>query len=140
MGLPSQLYELNPNRALATWQLLYSAREDYAPLVPSLPLNAPLTPAFWHNLTDVYYKNDTAFQTYIAHKHRGWEFVRNPCVGACKDGTLCEMRTLRADVCVRSSGIGLVGGSCLTLLCSAARIEFAASYSAYELCARTGLV
>ncbi|KAI0732101.1 sphingomyelin phosphodiesterase [Fomitopsis betulina] len=91
-------YQLKP-----TWQLLYSAREDYAPLVPSLPLNAPLTPAFWHNLTDVYYKNDTAFQTYIAHKHRGWEFVRNPCVGACKDGTLCEMRTLRADVCPQES-------------------------------------
>ncbi|TFY55311.1 hypothetical protein EVJ58_g8329 [Rhodofomes roseus] len=92
-------YQLNP-----TWQLLYSARRDYAPLVPALRPNASLSPAFWHNLTEVFYKNDTAFQTYIAHKHRGREFVRRPCEGACKNGTLCEMRTLRADVCAQQSG------------------------------------
>ncbi|KAH9915702.1 Metallo-dependent phosphatase-like protein [Fomitopsis serialis] len=69
-----------------------------------LPPNASLSPAFWHNLTEVFYKNDTAFQTYIAHKHRGREFVRRPCVGACKNGTLCEMRTLRSDVCPQQSG------------------------------------
>ena len=97
---------IDPSPTSATWQLLYSAREDYVPLVPSLGPNASLSPAFWHNLTEVYYKNDTAFQTYIAHKHRGREFVRNPCVGECKNGTLCEMRTLRADVCVRASAIG----------------------------------
>ncbi|CCM06931.1 uncharacterized protein FIBRA_09243 [Fibroporia radiculosa] len=92
-------YHLHP-----TWELLYSARDSYGALVPALAPNASLSPAFWHNLTEVFYKNDSAFQAYIAHKPRGREFVRRPCVGACKNGTLCEMRTLRSGVCATASG------------------------------------
>jgi len=92
-------YHIHP-----TWEMLYSARETYGPLVPSLSSNDSLSPAFWHNLTEVFYANDTAFQTYISNKPRGREFIRRPCVGACKNGTLCEMRTLRSDVCGKMSG------------------------------------
>lgn len=92
-------YQLEP-----TWELLYSARELYGPIVPSFSGKGPLNPAFWHDLTEVFHKNDTAFQTYIANKPRGREFIWSPCQGACKEGTLCEMRTLRSDVCGRMSG------------------------------------
>ncbi|KAI0930669.1 hypothetical protein AcV5_007326 [Taiwanofungus camphoratus] len=98
-NISDPMFQLHP-----TWELLYSARDTYGPLVPSLPANASLSPAFWHNLTEVFYKNDTAFQTYVAHKSRGREFVRKPCRGTCKNETLCEMRTLRADVCGMASG------------------------------------
>ncbi|KZT08514.1 sphingomyelin phosphodiesterase [Laetiporus sulphureus 93-53] len=88
------------------WHLLYSARETYGPLVPSFSdrPDAPLNPAFWHDLTEVFRTNDRAFQMYIAHKPRGREFVWGSCEGACKEGTLCEMRTLRSDVCGKVSG------------------------------------
>ncbi|GBE81548.1 predicted protein [Sparassis crispa] len=95
-NISDPFYQLHP-----TWELYYSARETYGPLVPSLG-DQSLSPAFWHNLTEVFYANDTAFQHYIAAKSRGAE--HKPCRGQCKNGTLCEMRTLRADICGFQSG------------------------------------
>ncbi|KAH9944712.1 Metallo-dependent phosphatase-like protein [Amylocystis lapponica] len=96
-NISDPFYQLHP-----TWELHYSARAAYGPLVPALTPASPLAPAFWHNLTAAFAQNDTAFQTYVRHKSRGAHL--RPCRGPCKDGALCEMRTLRADVCGAQSG------------------------------------
>ncbi|KZP28597.1 sphingomyelin phosphodiesterase [Athelia psychrophila] len=83
-------YQNNP-----TWELYYSARETYAPLVPSLSANQSLSPAFWHNLTEVFASNDTAFQMYNTFKSR--DGAVESCVGSCQNTTICGMRAMRSE-------------------------------------------
>lgn len=97
-NISDPFYQLHP-----TWKLYYSARESYGPLVPALG-DRPLSAAFWHNLTEVFMTNDTAFQQYVDARTRSVQRNRPPCHGSCKNGTLCEMRTLRADICGFQSG------------------------------------
>jgi hypothetical protein len=73
---------------------LYSARDAYGPLV-GLPANEPLSPAFWHNVTQVFETNDAAFQDYISRKSRGFEVTA--CTGDCKNTTICNLRALRSE-------------------------------------------
>ncbi|GJF00288.1 sphingomyelin phosphodiesterase [Phanerochaete sordida] len=78
------------------WELFYSARETYGPLVtPPLPASAPLDAAFWHNLTEVFAANDTAFQMFNTFLSRGGDV--QPCDDDCKTVTICDMRALRAE-------------------------------------------
>jgi len=96
-NVSDSLFQLKP-----TWELHYSAREAYGPLVPSLTNTTALTPAFWHNVTEAFLTNDTAFQEYIWHRGRGAH--RSSCHDGCKTNTLCQMRAMRADVCGFKSG------------------------------------
>lgn len=80
---------------LATWQLYYSARATYGPLVPSLKSSDALTPSFWHKVTEAFAVNDAAFQKYIAFKKRGINV--QPCDAECKRITICDLRALRAE-------------------------------------------
>ncbi|ESK95693.1 sphingomyelin phosphodiesterase [Moniliophthora roreri MCA 2997] len=52
------------------WRQLYSAREIYGPLV-NLSSSSELAPAFWHELSQVFEKNETAFQLYNTLQSRG---------------------------------------------------------------------
>jgi sphingomyelin phosphodiesterase len=84
---------------LATWELYYSARNTYGPLVSSLTAVDSLSPAFWHNLTEVFFMNDTAFQMYNTFLSRGGAVVA--CDDACKKITICGLQAMRAeDNCV----------------------------------------
>ncbi|EPQ52297.1 sphingomyelin phosphodiesterase [Gloeophyllum trabeum ATCC 11539] len=76
------------------WSLFYSARESYGPLV-DLPASAPLSPAFWHNLTALMARNDTLFRLYQHRKNGGVR--RRPCRGECKEKTLCQMQSMRSE-------------------------------------------
>ncbi|KAJ7675218.1 sphingomyelin phosphodiesterase [Mycena rosella] len=78
----------------AKWSLYYSARETYGPLVGLAP-SAPLSPAFWHNLTQVFETNETAFQMYNTFISRGGAV--SACDAACKNTTICDLRALRAE-------------------------------------------
>ncbi|KAF8888534.1 Metallo-dependent phosphatase-like protein [Infundibulicybe gibba] len=73
------------------WELYYSTRELWGSLV-GLEADSALTPAFWHNLTDVFVANDTAFQQFNTHITRGVGVT--PCEGIA--------RTRRFATCVRS--------------------------------------
>ncbi|KAJ7082370.1 sphingomyelin phosphodiesterase [Mycena belliarum] len=77
-----------------TWGLFYSARKTYGPLV-GLPAKEPLSPAFWHNLTEVFERNNTAFQMFNTF------LSRNGAVTACEDDcvntTICDMRAFRSE-------------------------------------------
>ncbi|EKM50588.1 uncharacterized protein PHACADRAFT_263949 [Phanerochaete carnosa HHB-10118-sp] len=78
------------------WDLYYSARATYGPLVtPPLPASAPLDAAFWHNLTEVFAANDTAFQIFNTFISRGGDV--QACDDSCKATTICDMRALRAE-------------------------------------------
>ncbi|KAK6988045.1 Saposin B-type domain-containing protein [Favolaschia claudopus] len=81
-----------------TWNLYYSARTTYGPLV-GLPPNEPLSPAFWHNLTEVFVANETAFQMFNTFISRGGAVT--PCTGGdageCKNTTICDMRAFRSE-------------------------------------------
>ncbi|EKM49763.1 uncharacterized protein PHACADRAFT_106798 [Phanerochaete carnosa HHB-10118-sp] len=78
------------------WEFYYSARATYGPLVtPPLPADAPLDAAFWHNLTEVFAVNGTAFQMFNTFISRGGDV--QACDDSCKAATICDMRALRAE-------------------------------------------
>ncbi|KAJ6577051.1 sphingomyelin phosphodiesterase [Mycena vulgaris] len=82
-------FQINPK-----WSLYYSARETYGPLVGLAP-SAPLSPAFWHNLTQVFETNDTAFQIYNTFISRGGAV--HACDATCKNTTICDIRAFRSE-------------------------------------------
>jgi len=87
-----------------TWRLSYSARETYGPLVGLKPTE-PLSPGFWHGLTEAFVTNDTAFQQYIAFKARG--MGTHMCWGNCKTYSICDMRTMRVEDKCNAATLGL---------------------------------
>ncbi|KAF5392860.1 hypothetical protein D9757_000989 [Collybiopsis confluens] len=64
-NLTDPTFQKNP-----TWKLYYDTRQVYGPLV-RLPSNSELTPAFWHNLTEEFARNETAFQLFNTFISRG---------------------------------------------------------------------
>ncbi|KAF5378767.1 hypothetical protein D9615_006955 [Tricholomella constricta] len=88
-------YEIMDSRVFrTTWELYYSARATYGPLVGVQPSEA-LGPAFWHRVTEAFARNDTAFQQYNAFLSSG--FGVKACNAACKTLTICGLRALRAQ-------------------------------------------
>ncbi|KIJ35628.1 hypothetical protein M422DRAFT_262014 [Sphaerobolus stellatus SS14] len=77
------------------WQLYYSARESYGPFVGGLQATDSLNPAFWHNLTEVFETNDTAFQLFNTRISRGGAV--DSCTDDCKTTTICDMRAARSQ-------------------------------------------
>ncbi|KAJ6450148.1 sphingomyelin phosphodiesterase [Mycena sanguinolenta] len=77
-----------------TWGLYYSARETYGPLVGLAP-DEPLSPAFWHNLTEVFAVNETAFQMFNTFLSRGGAVTA--CDADCQNNTICDMRAFRSQ-------------------------------------------
>jgi sphingomyelin phosphodiesterase len=80
------------------WKKYYSAKEAYAPLLGNSSFLDPtteLTPAFWHRLTEVFERNQDAFNHYVARKSRGWDV--QSCDGVCRDLEICELRAARAQ-------------------------------------------
>ncbi|KAJ7336801.1 Metallo-dependent phosphatase-like protein [Mycena albidolilacea] len=82
-------FQVNPK-----WSLYYSARKTYGPLV-NLPKSEPLSPAFWHNLTEVFAVNETAFQMYNTFLSRGSAVAA--CDDACRNTTICDLRAFRSE-------------------------------------------
>lgn len=68
--------------------------------MPGLKDTDPLSPAFWHNLTEVFASDDTAFQLYNTFLSRGGSV--DVCDDDCKSSAICGMRAARAENnCVR---------------------------------------
>lgn len=86
------------------WKQYYSAREVYgSALSDGWPENIPLTPAFWHQVTEAFEQNDALFQQFLEFKWRGVHVeVCQP--GQCKDDAICALRAGRSeDNCVVAS-------------------------------------
>ncbi|KZV95484.1 sphingomyelin phosphodiesterase [Exidia glandulosa HHB12029] len=79
-----------------TFELYYSARESYGALLPQpIPATQPLSPAFWHNLTEVFESDDEAFQLYNERLSRGGAV--GACDADCKANTICNLRAARSE-------------------------------------------
>ncbi|KAJ8119374.1 hypothetical protein O1611_g10623 [Lasiodiplodia mahajangana] len=104
------------------WTKYYSARETYGAIVkpPLVSLKISdkqseenvreLDPAFWHEVTELFEKDSTAFEGFITRKRRGWqpEVCDND---DCKSAEICKLRAGRAqDNCVPPGSIHLVNG------------------------------
>ncbi|KAF3092583.1 hypothetical protein TWF569_009018 [Orbilia oligospora] len=80
------------------WKKLYNAKATLGPLVsPPLSANAPLTPAFWHNLTVAFEKNDNAFQAWFDRKIADFKTTED-CDADCKAKEICQMRASSAEL------------------------------------------
>ncbi|KAJ6438415.1 Sphingomyelin phosphodiesterase [Purpureocillium lavendulum] len=79
------------------WKKYYSAKEAYgkAASPPVTDPAAELTPAFWHQVTEAFDKDQALFDAYIARKSRGWN--AGTCTGDCKTAELCQLRAGRAQ-------------------------------------------
>ena len=79
------------------WERYYSAKEAYgAALNP--PMDGPgaeMTPAFWHNVTELFKANETLFKSYYARKTRGWNVP--DCTGNCRSDEICELQSGRSE-------------------------------------------
>ncbi|EWC44406.1 hypothetical protein DRE_01232 [Drechslerella stenobrocha 248] len=91
------------------WKKLYSARKTLGPLVkPPLPANAPLSPAFWHNLTVSFENNDGAFQAWFDRKIADFK-TSEDCDAGCKKKEICQMRASSTELSCYKSSISLLG-------------------------------
>uniref|UniRef100_A0A0W0GDV1 Calcineurin-like phosphoesterase domain-containing protein n=1 Tax=Moniliophthora roreri TaxID=221103 RepID=A0A0W0GDV1_MONRR len=95
-------FQTTPN-----WALLYSARTTYGSLLPTpLPPTDSLNPAFWHQVTEGFEKNDAAFQQYDKFKKRVGPGRCNEesnggtdakAYASCKNTTICGLRAARSQ-------------------------------------------
>ncbi|KAF9111520.1 Sphingomyelin phosphodiesterase [Mortierella sp. AM989] len=79
------------------WTLEYSARKAYGAYVP-LPDNVPLSASWWHNVTNAFQSNDTAFQQYW--NFRGKSSGKIPVCSnatACPNQMICDLRAGRSN-------------------------------------------
>ncbi|CAK7226792.1 hypothetical protein SEUCBS140593_006361 [Sporothrix eucalyptigena] len=89
------------------WTKYYSAKEAYGPLVGVDPSDtaAELTPAFWHNLTEVLLTNQTAFDEYYARKSRGYDV--SSCTGDCVTSEVCLLQSAEAQYNCWTPSVGI---------------------------------
>jgi sphingomyelin phosphodiesterase len=93
----ADMSDSNYQTAGPTWTKYYSIKEAYGPLVtpPLTATSAELTPAFWHNLTEVLSSNQTAFDEYYARKSRGYDV--SSCTGDCVTDEICQLRAAQSQ-------------------------------------------
>ncbi|KAF8979890.1 Sphingomyelin phosphodiesterase [Entomortierella lignicola] len=100
--------EWDATNSTPVWTLEYSARQAYGAYVP-IAANAPLNATWWHDVTNAFENNDTAFQEYWLY--RGKSAKR---ISACSKGTscpqeiICDARAGRSnDTCTPIAFIGI---------------------------------
>lgn len=91
-NISSPTYQSGP-----TWSLLYSVKETYGSLLspPLTDASAELTPAFWHNLTELFEDDDNTFQEYYARKSRDYDL--STCDTDCKTAEICQLRAAQSQ-------------------------------------------
>lgn len=77
------------------WEVLYGVKEAYGSLLNYTDPAAELTPAFWHNLTELFESDDAVFQEYYARKTRN--YGSSACTGDCKTTEICELRAAESQ-------------------------------------------
>lgn len=77
------------------WEALYSVKDTYGSLLNYTDPAAELTPAFWHNLTELFESDDAVFQEYYARKTRN--SGASTCTGDCKTNEICELRAAESQ-------------------------------------------
>ncbi|MCJ1431084.1 hypothetical protein MMC27_000434 [Xylographa pallens] len=86
-----------------TWELEYSARDTYDPSGTLLAPNAPLSAAFWHEVTQEIYTNETMFETYTDLRTKKFR-PYTPVTGLARNLTLCGLRSMSVPIFERCLG------------------------------------
>jgi sphingomyelin phosphodiesterase len=91
-NISSLTYQSGP-----TWEKLYSVKEAYGSLLtpPVTDASAELTPAFWHNVTELFENDDAVYQEWYARRTRDYSFAT--CTGSCKNTSICELRASQSQ-------------------------------------------
>ncbi|KAH7364647.1 Metallo-dependent phosphatase-like protein [Rhexocercosporidium sp. MPI-PUGE-AT-0058] len=91
-NISSPTYQSGP-----IWEKLYSVKETYGALLnpPVTGPSAELTPAFWHNLTVLFEKDDSVYQAWYARRSR--DFSDGTCTGDCKTSSICQLRASQSQ-------------------------------------------
>ncbi|KAM0435361.1 hypothetical protein ACHAPT_003455 [Fusarium lateritium] len=79
------------------WKKYYSAKETYGSLTnpPLTHPHAELTAAFWHNVTERFETNQTAFDEFMLRMSRGWK--QPDCNEDCRASQICQLRAARSE-------------------------------------------
>ncbi|SGY18076.1 BQ5605_C015g07970 [Microbotryum silenes-dioicae] len=85
------------------WKPYYSARESYGTILEENGFGdlrpkegESLSGKFWHRVTEVFEKNETAFQIFTNRLSRGGKI--EDCSGPiCKNNTICMLRSMRSE-------------------------------------------
>ncbi|KAK4046708.1 hypothetical protein OIO90_006461 [Microbotryomycetes sp. JL221] len=86
-------YQFDPQ-----WKPYYRARESYGGYLkePEWNTTQSLNGQFWHRVTEVFEKNETAFQLFNTRLSRGGKV--EDCSGSiCKNNTICMLRAMRSE-------------------------------------------
>ena len=86
-----------------TWEFEYSVRDTYDPSGTLLAPNAPLSAAFWHQVTQEIYTNETIFETYTDLRTKKFR-PYTPVTGAARNLTLCGLRSMSVPIFERCLG------------------------------------
>jgi hypothetical protein len=86
-----------------TWELEYSARDTYDPSGKLLEPGAPLSAAFWHEVTAEIIANETMFETYTDLRSKKFRPYA-PVTGLAKTLTLCGLRSMSVPIFERCLG------------------------------------
>lgn len=90
--LDHETYYLNLTEANASdepiWRRSYFARQEFA--------MESLQPDQWSKLVERFRGDDQLFQKFVRHLYHLSDFPRDPCVGECKQETLCRLRSARS--------------------------------------------
>lgn len=81
-----------------SWRPYYSAREAYGSLLFDRPLgrSEPLSPAFWHRVTEAFEDDDDAFMSFM-EKRSGGAFRPKCRTAWCKRRWIEQMRAARSE-------------------------------------------
>lgn len=93
-NISSPTYQSGP-----TWEKLYSVKEAYGSLLtpPVTNASAELTPAVWHNITQLFEDDDVVFQAYYGRKNRDYDPASSTCDADCKTTEICQLRAAQAQ-------------------------------------------
>lgn len=89
-NISSSTYQDGP-----AWEELYSVKDTYGAALGVTDAAAELTPAFWHNVTELFENDDAIFQEYYTRKTRDYD--TSTCTGDCKTGEICQLRAAQAQ-------------------------------------------
>jgi sphingomyelin phosphodiesterase len=78
------------------WHLEYSAREAYSSSRAQLAPKEPLSPAWWHNVTETFEDTDSMFEKYYQYRSKSSP-LRPDCDQACRTNLICGIRAGKSE-------------------------------------------
>ncbi|KAJ2955277.1 hypothetical protein NQZ79_g8696 [Umbelopsis isabellina] len=78
------------------WHLQYSARDAYTSSRAKLGSKEPLSPAWWHNVTETFEDDDSMFEKYYQYRSKSSP-LRPECDETCRANLICGIRAGKSE-------------------------------------------